>query len=64
MVANMNHPLFLPSSSPPPPPLLISSFQRDPLARMAGWDGDYAMIVIDKIINPMTPADQLGNLVK
>ena len=31
---------------------------------MAGLDMDYCMIVIDKIINPLTPKDQLGNLVK
>ena len=31
---------------------------------MAGLDMDYCMIVIDKIINPLTPKDQIGNLVK
>ena len=31
---------------------------------MAGLDMDYCMIVIEKIINPLTPKDQLGNLVK
>merc|ERR1719317_320322 len=31
---------------------------------MAGLVMDYCMIVIDKIINPLTPKDQIGNLVK
>ena len=31
---------------------------------MAGLDMDYCMIVIEKIINPLTPKDQIGNLVK
>ena len=35
-----------------------------PSLTMAGLDMDYCMIVIDKIINPLTPKDQLGNLVK
>ena len=40
------------------------SRESTPSLTMAGLDMDYCMIVIDKIINPLTPKDQLGNLVK
>ena len=43
---------------------LLTIQRIHPSLTMAGLDMDYCMIVIDKIINPLTPKDQLGNLVK